>query len=228
MKTVPLKSRIRQYWDDQAGEYDGARHREHGMKQKGHWQDLLRESLGTAPLKVLDVGTGTGAIALLLAEMGHEVSGIDLSSDMLEVGIRDAAIGGHAIDFRPGDAEKLDFPAASFDAVVSRHLLWTLPHPMTALREWKRVLRPRGTVVILDGDWSVPRTQGRTGSLEAYREFGIEDELPMQRLVRPAADVEMLERLDFTVTSKVLDLSGHAGSAMRHAKRFVVTGRLRG
>jgi ubiquinone/menaquinone biosynthesis C-methylase UbiE len=226
--TLEIKDRIRRYWDTQAVEYDSARHKEHSLKQKDHWRGLLREALGEEPLDILDAGTGTGAIAHLLAEMGHRSTGIDLSLEMLEVAARDAQQEGFEIDYRVGDAERTEFADRSFDAVVSRHLLWTLPHPFEALREWKRLLKPGGILLILDGDWSVPRAEGKVGSLDAYKAQGIEENLPMQKLSRPAADVEMLGRLGFSVTSRVLDLSGHGGSAMRHAKRFAVRGVLPG
>jgi len=224
MTLAEIKHRIRAYWDTQAKEYDGDRHREHSFKQKGHWQSLLREGLGETPLDVVDLGTGTGAIALLLAEMGHRVTGMDLSLEMLSVASRDAEARSLPVDFQVGDAEETGLPDASFDAVVSRHLLWTLPHPFQALEEWTRLLRPGGILLILDGDWSVPRIEGKVGSLDAYREQGIEPQLPMQKMIRPAADVEMLTRLGYATTSRVLDLSGHGGSAMKHAKRFVVKG----
>ncbi len=47
-----------------------------------------------------------------------------------------------SIDFQTGDAEHLPFEANTFDVVVSRNLVWTLPAPETAMREWHRVLKP--------------------------------------------------------------------------------------
>ena len=102
---------------------------------------------------ILDVGTGTGAMALVLAEMGHDVSGIDLSDGMLNKAKEKAKQANLPVEFKIGDAEKLSFPDDTFDVVINRHLLWTLPHPEKAIKEWNRVLKPGGQVVILDGNF---------------------------------------------------------------------------
>jgi ubiquinone/menaquinone biosynthesis C-methylase UbiE len=112
-------------------------------------------------LKILDVGTGMGFLALLFAEMGHEVIGLDLSEGMLEQAKRNAKNMGLKINFFHGDAENLSFEDGSFDLVVSKFLLWTLPKPSSAVREWKRVLKPDGRVFAIDGNWFDPRPNRR-------------------------------------------------------------------
>ncbi|QSZ26776.1 class I SAM-dependent methyltransferase [Aceticella autotrophica] len=67
------------------------------------------------------------------------------------------------IDFSLGDAEKLPFENGTFDVVINRHLLWTLPQPKVALKEWVRVLNPGGKVIIIDGIWN------RAGALSKVR-----------------------------------------------------------
>jgi ubiquinone/menaquinone biosynthesis C-methylase UbiE len=57
------------------------------------------------------------------------------------------------VRFDVGDAERLPHPDASFDLVIERHVIWTLPAPDAALREWARVLRPGGRVLLIEGDW---------------------------------------------------------------------------
>ena len=57
------------------------------------------------------------------------------------------------IDFQWQDAEKLPFKDNTFDVVVSRNLLWTRPNPGKALREWRRVMKPAGALVVSDGMW---------------------------------------------------------------------------
>ena len=104
------------------------------------------------------MGTGTGFLALLLAELGHRVTGVDLAAGMLGLrpgegaarvppGVPAAASSG------PGDAVDPPLPAGSVDAVVSRHLLWTLTDPARAFASWHRLLRPGGRVVAIDGLW---------------------------------------------------------------------------
>ena len=103
------------------------------------------------------MGTGAGFLALLFAEMGHEVTGVDLSSGMLEKAKHNAENMGLEVDFFYGDAENLPFEDNSFDLVVNKFLLWTLPQPSCAVREWKRVLKPGGRIFAIDGDWFDPR-----------------------------------------------------------------------
>ncbi|NOZ83057.1 MAG: class I SAM-dependent methyltransferase, partial [Euryarchaeota archaeon] len=112
-----------------------------------------------------DVGTGTGAIALLLAEAGHRVTGVDLSRGMLAVARRKARKMGLEVSFRLADAEALPFESGCFDGVVSRHLLWTLPDPEKALREWSRVTRRGGRVAVIDGRYSIDGVAGRVRRL---------------------------------------------------------------
>lgn len=61
------------------------------------------------------------------------------------------------LELRTGDAEHLPFGDESFDVIISRHLLWTLPHPEIALKDWHRVLIPGGRVLIIDGVWDDKR-----------------------------------------------------------------------
>lgn len=150
-----VKKEIAVCWDGCAAEYDDLYG--HGLKSAAEaaaWKEFLRTAIGTTPQRILDVGTGTGFLALLLAELGHEVTGIDLSDGMMEQGRKKAAARKLAVTFRTGDAETL--PAemeSSFDVVINRHLLWTLLEPQKALQEWYRVLKPGGRVMIIDGNW---------------------------------------------------------------------------
>ena len=117
------------------------------------WNQALQRVLGKGHLRVLDVGCGTGEICLLLAEMGHQVTGIDLSEKMLALARSKAKSSRLKARFEPGDAEALVFNDESFDAVINRHLLWTLPYPKEALQEWKRVLKTGGKAILIDGLW---------------------------------------------------------------------------
>lgn len=106
--------------------------------------------------QVLDVGTGTGIVAIRAAhQVGPtgRVVGIDLSEGMLSAAATKAAWAGltHQLDFRLMDAEALDFDDQTFDAVVSLFALLHFPHPLVALGEMKRVLRPGGRLVVAVG-----------------------------------------------------------------------------
>jgi ubiquinone/menaquinone biosynthesis C-methylase UbiE len=69
---------------------------------------------------------------------------------MLALARGKASQAGLAIDFRLADAAELPFAAASFDPVIERHLLWTLPDPAGSLAEWARVLRPGGRLILIE------------------------------------------------------------------------------
>jgi SAM-dependent methyltransferase len=111
---------------------------------------------GEQPLRVVDVGTGTGEMALLMAGMGLRVTGVDLSPSMLAEARRKAAEQDLAVTLLEGRADRLPLADASADVVFSRHLFWTLPSPRAALREWVRVVRPGGMVAVADGWWDEP------------------------------------------------------------------------
>lgn len=158
METGLIKKEVARMWDKWAISYDDQY--AHGLKSGGEtaaWLDFLKQEMGTEPKKVLDVGTGTGFLALLAAELGHLCTGIDISGEMLEIAgkkIRENRKISGKVTFIYGDAEKLPFPDSSYDMVVNRHLLWTLPHPEQALSEWHRVLKPGGKILIINGVWS--------------------------------------------------------------------------
>ena len=86
--------------------------------------------------------------------MGHEVTGIDLSASLLEKAKHDAENLWLEIDFFHGDAENLSFEGSSFDLVDP-------PKPSCAISEWKRVLKPKGRIFAIDGDWFDPRPNRR-------------------------------------------------------------------
>lgn len=97
---------------------------------------------------VLDVATGTGWAARRAAERGAKVIGIDLGAELVETARRLAQAAGLGIDFRVGDAEKLPFPDASFDVVISTCGVMFASDPQAAAAELARVCRPGGRLGI--------------------------------------------------------------------------------
>ena len=147
---------IRRYWDDQAAEYDT--YPDHGLLDsdtRGAWKDLLRTWLPTTPARVADLACGTGTMAVLAAELGHQVTGIDLSGEMVRRARAKAAPFGAAVEIHQGDASKPPLEPASFDVVFARHILWTLPDPTGAIRRWAGLLRPGGRMVLVEGRWGL-------------------------------------------------------------------------
>jgi SAM-dependent methyltransferase len=141
-------------------------------------QVILSFLPGLAGLQVIDVGTGTGRGAMTLARRGARVTGVDASTQMLDIARQRARDENLAIDFSEGDAHHLGFPDASFDAAVSLRVLMHTPDWRRCLGELCRVARDR---VVFDypGLWSAAALQaaGRrvAASLgartEAYRVF---------------------------------------------------------
>ncbi|ELZ23807.1 methyltransferase type 11 [Haloterrigena salina JCM 13891] len=184
-----VKERVQQYWDDRSESYDGdSHHAIHGDEQRDAWLSILRDWTGDGepPRRVLDVGCGTGVISLLLAELGHDVTGVDLSTDMLERARAKARDRGRSVEFRNGDAESISAPEDAYDLVTARHLVWTLPNPSAALREWQRVVRPGGRIVLIEGHWDFDE------AFDGYQE--IHDELPLYDGRPPRELVDVLEK----------------------------------
>lgn len=143
---VSARTAIHAFWDHEGSQYD---HRAaHGIFSDAE-QELWITALGAIPAssRVLDVGTGTGFVALLLAELGHRVTGVDASETMLANARLKAARSGSRITFVEGVTERLPFDDSSFDAVTARHFIWTLLEPTKAFAEWRRVLTPSGLLV---------------------------------------------------------------------------------
>jgi SAM-dependent methyltransferase len=158
-----LNRRIQRYWDTGAPTYD--RSLGHGIEHPAAaaaWKAALARHLPVAPAAVLDVGAGTGAMSLLAAELGHRVTALDISPSMLSHAERKGAERGLRLETLVGTADEP--PAGPFDAVVERHLLWTLPEPIDSLRRWRDVTRPGGRLVLYEGRWG-----SRNASAKARR-----------------------------------------------------------
>ena len=144
-----IKELVRQHWDWRAADFD--KEASHGLlndTQSRAWHQLMGRVAGSSALDVLDIGCGTGFLSLLLAELGHRVTGIDVAEKMLAMA-RSKAIGrGLSVDFRYADAEAPVLSLGSVDLIVERHVLWTLPHPASALDSWRHLLRRDGRLVV--------------------------------------------------------------------------------
>ena len=103
------------------------------------------------PCRALDVGCGAGHASFALAAAGAQVTAFDLSPAMLAIVAQEAATRGlRDLQTCQGPADKLPFADASFDLVVTRFSAHHWPDVPAALREMRRVIKPQGTLVIID------------------------------------------------------------------------------
>lgn len=187
------------YWTRRSVPYDAYQERpERREADWAAWRGVWRDALGDAPLDVLDVGTGSGYVARVLADLGHRVTGIDLADGMLERARAHAATMANPPRFARGDAVCPPYPAGSFDAVVNRYVMWTLREPVRALEAWWDLLRPGGTVAVVDSTWF---PQGLyVDASEAFRAAYDEDvrqALPLAEATGIEATVALIESAGF-------------------------------
>jgi|WetSurMetagenome_2_1015567.scaffolds.fasta_scaffold66508_3 2-polyprenyl-3-methyl-5-hydroxy-6-metoxy-1,4-benzoquinol methylase len=145
----------RQYWDERAASFD--EEPDHGLRDPGTleaWTQLIRTWLPPTPISILDVGCGTGSLSVVLARLGHTVTGIDLSPAMISCAETKAAAAGQWITFHVMDAALPAFAPGQFDMLVCRHLLWALPNLAQVLRRWAELLKPCGCLLLIEGFWN--------------------------------------------------------------------------
>ncbi|MFB7248129.1 class I SAM-dependent methyltransferase [Streptomyces populi] len=139
-------------WDAESGTFD--EEPDHGLRDpeiRGAWAARLRDWLPERPGDLLDVGCGTGSLSLVASEQGHRVTGVDLAPRMIDRAR--AKLAGRDAVFLVGDAVAPPVGEQRFDVLLSRHVLWTLPHPERVLRHWRGLLRPGGRLVLVEGVW---------------------------------------------------------------------------
>jgi SAM-dependent methyltransferase len=144
------------------------------QRQREMWASFSPTATFTAPIagrlvrfagitsgeRVLDVGTGTGVVALAAAHRGARVTGLDLTPQLLAVARENAKVAARdEVEWTEGDAEALPYPDASFDVVVSQFGHMFAPRPDVAVAEMRRVLRPGGRVAF--ATWPPEHLVGR-------------------------------------------------------------------
>jgi SAM-dependent methyltransferase len=154
-KLMELSERVKEGWRISAAGYSKIIQDEFKDGVQKFWAETI---LGKAPhdgvLKILDVGTGPGFFAILLSQAGHTVTGIDASAEMIACAKENALNAGMSPELLVMDSHVLDFADDTFDLIVSRNVVWTLTDPVQAYREWRRVLKPGGRLIVFDGNWS--------------------------------------------------------------------------
>ena len=223
-----LKEEIHAYWTQRAEGYSEYNQQEMADARRSMWKNkllsLLEENFpGKNPeeLKVLDVGTGPGFFALLLAEAGYQVTAADVTEEMLKEAKKNTGVFAEKITWKLSDAQKLELGDCEFDAVFSRNVTWNLENPGQAYEEWVRVLKSGGLLCNFDADWygHIYDEEKRSGyekdrqrveekNLEDYytgtdieRMEAIARQVPLSRQKRPQWDVEALKNAGLTEVS---------------------------
>ena len=214
-----VKTIVSRYWGGRAAGFDlGASHGILNETQHQAWLTLLRQVAGPPPLKVLDVGCGTGFLAMRMAELGYTAIGIDLSEEMLAAAQRKADASGLAVTFRLGDAEAPPADGAPYDVIVERHVIWTLPQPTEAIRAWHALLKPGGVLVLIEGIFEM---SDRT----VYQH--IEAHLPLYGGRSGEELAALLAAEGFVQTAVVPLMDAALWTEIPQRPRFMVTGRHR-
>lgn len=217
-----LENENKTYWTGRASGYSEVNKLELATEQRQKWRTCLHDAIAThftgrkpESVRILEVGTGPGFFAILLCELGYDVTAIDLTPAMLAEAKQNAGRLADKICFMEMNAEALDFADGSFDVVVSRNLTWNLPHPEKAYCEWSRVLKPGGLLLNFDANWYAylfdaeaqqAYEQDRLNSAEQGvgdqnigENFDVMDDiarrLPLSSIRRPAWDLHQLHTL---------------------------------
>ena len=210
---VKMEQRVKKYWTQRSHDFGTVRKNELENEMGQRWLYEIERFLPEGrSLDILDVGTGTGFFAVLLAQQGHRVEGIDLTPAMLEEARTLAKQRNLDITFREMDAQNLAYPDDTFDVVISRNLTWTLPDPERAYASWFRVLKPGGVLLNFDADYAAHvRSHSVQNSKVApdspYGHVGMTDALQQENdaitlsmdigQARPEWDGEVLTRVGF-------------------------------
>ena len=133
----PLKEKMRATW--MAGDF--GKIAEYSAKDAEHFVDSLGIATG---MRVLDVACGTGNLAIPAARTGAQVTGVDIATNLLDQARQRAAAEGLQITFEEGDAERLPFPDAEFDVVMSMFGAMFAPDPELVASELSRVCGTAG------------------------------------------------------------------------------------
>lgn len=157
-QTILAENRI--YWTSRAPGYSEVNRLELATAQRQKWSGCLCDEIRrhfpgrkAEDLHILEIGTGPGFFAIILAEAGYNVTAVDLTPNMLKEAKKNAGNLGGRISWMEMNAEDMDFSDASFDVIVSRNLTWNLPHPDRAYAEWGRVLKKGGLLLNFDANW---------------------------------------------------------------------------
>lgn len=215
-----LLEKVENYWDKRSEGYCEVNLEELNSFKKDAWRELINEyapKITGRKLKVLDIGTGPGFFAIIMAGCGYDVTAVDYTEAMLEKAKNNAKSIGVKIQFDKMDAHKLKFEDNTFDLVITRNLTWNLERPKDAYKEWYRVLKQGGILLNFDANWyhhvfyPEKRKEYEQDRVNAkLRKFKdhylitdttkmeeIARKLPLSKIDRPTWDVQVLTEIGF-------------------------------
>lgn len=229
-----ILDRIKYYWEQRSSDFARQSFAEMQNEKFSLWTNELKQVMGERTgLQILDVGTGSGYMALLLASAGNKVTGIDLCDNMINSAKALRDVLKLEADFLVNDAQQLPFADNSFDLLITRNLTWTLPNLEKAYNEWYRVLRPEGILVNFDADFgekdfvvsasnsvAKSRLHGDLDSEQIQECNDIKNALEVSAHRRPVWDAELLIKTGFSKV--IMDLA--LGSRINKAQKVKTQG----
>lgn len=212
---------LEKYWSGRAEGYSAVNQEELAGEQHQKWLHYLQNRFpDKAPeqVSVLDIGTGPGFFAIILAEAGYHVTAVDYTAAMLKQARRNAGVLSDSITWKMMDAQNLDFEDNTFDVIVSRNLTWNLDEPEKAYAQWLRVLKPGGTLLNFDANWYgylfdeekrllYETDRANVASLNLEDQYTCTDinamealarNMPLSNILRPDWDKKILSELGFS------------------------------
>lgn len=149
-----MKEEVIDYWTSRAEKFNELKLQELESYMRKRWLKELNEYLPAQKgLKILDIGTGTGFFCFLLGGEGHDLTGIDLTQQMIYEARKSSEQLGISAAFYVMDAENPEFDDNSFDAIVTRNVTWTLPDLKKAYQKWYKLLKDGGVIINFDADY---------------------------------------------------------------------------
>ena len=225
---MDLQILVESNWTDSAENYSNIIQKELNSFKKSAWTKLIMEHAPQKErLNILDVGTGLGFFAIILTLAGHNVTAIDCTEDMIGQAKNNAQYSVVQPNFQVMDSHSLAFENESFDLIVSRNVTWTLRDAEAAYKEWKRVLRPDGKILIFDANWNLrffneeymlKFEEDERDYMEKYGEAVSHDKytekmnefrrsMPMNSRFRPQWDFDALLKTGFTKIYCEIDIT---------------------
>lgn len=200
---------IQAYWSLRAKGYSLSTQEELDNSDNSLYRKLLSSWLSESNIgkTALDIGCGPGFLSIVLAKLGFKVTAIDSCEPMIKEAKRNAS--GLDIEFFLSDAVDAPFESTQFDVIASRNVVWNLPDPLEAYRQWFRWLKPQGKLIVFDGnhyryltdpsrqDQPHRETHKHLGDVDIGVMERIAQSLPMSHFDRPQYDEKLLKSLGF-------------------------------